>query len=216
MKTPPILFSTSMVQSILNGSKTQTRRELKDNKIQDKDNTIVFSSKLDDGTFAFARMWRGHYAETYHTKPKCEVGDIFWVRETWQYHYHCVQGEESFVYKSDNPQKSLMLEEKWKPSIFMPKQACRIFLKVTNVRVERLQDISEEDSKAEGIKKAWISNIPNQSKYVNYINNGKGSLNAKKSFESLWHSINGEDSWNKNPFVWVYDFEITEKPENFL
>jgi hypothetical protein len=104
---------------------------------------------------------------------------------------------------------------KWKPSIFMPKKKCRIFLEITDVRVERLQDISEEDAIAEGIKKTWINDDIKQCRFKNYINDGKGSKSPIDSFNSLWVSINGKDSWKANPWVWVYEFKVVEKPKDF-
>ena len=84
---------------------------------------------------------------------------------------------------------------KWKPSIFMPREACRIFLKVTNVRVERLQDISDHDVIAEGI-------VMEKTPFIEPCN----------AFASLWESINGIGSWALNPWVWVYEFKQIEKP----
>ena len=103
---------------------------------------------------------------------------------------------------------------KWKPSIFMPKAACRIFLEVTNVRVGRLNDISENDAIAEGVLKhsdfgstGYILYTEPEAAYTD--------IDAVYSFQSLWESINGKQSWEANPWVWVYDFKRVEKPENF-
>lgn len=105
----------------------------------------------------------------------------------------------------------------WKPSLFMPKEAARIFLKVTNVRCERLQDISEEDAIAEGISFQFYDTDFKEEmpRYKNYLNKLFQTSSPIYSFASLWRKINGKDSWKKNPWVWVYDFERIEKPENF-
>lgn len=111
---------------------------------------------------------------------------------------------------------------KWKPSIFMPKEACRLFLKCTNIRVELLQDISEEDAIAEGIENicdgiwAWRDYLKKEPTIDLGKHTGIQCLQPYTSFRSLWHSINGVESGNDNPFTFVYDFEITERPENFI
>jgi hypothetical protein len=111
-------------------------------------------------------------------------------------HFDYLAGEEEF-YKYLEDKK---VKVKWKPSIFMPKQACRLFLQVKNIRVERLQDISRGDAMAEGCP------FPNMQKGPNPVG----------WFHDLWHKINGPTSWVKNPWVWVIEFEKIEKPENFI
>ena len=164
----PILFSTPMVQAILRGEKTQTRREVK--------------------------YWKKI------TNPKI-VGDILWVRETWQHtkalNLHISDENHGYVYKADGEPWEDYENWKWKPSIFMPKDACRIFLKITKIRIERLEDITKEDAIAEGIEK-WEN-----------CNSTGGVHPAIASFRSLWTSINGFDNLNSNPWVFVYDFERT-------
>ena len=179
-----------MVQAILDGRKTQTRR-------------VIKPQPLDVVTYADQRVW-------YPEVIKCpyEVGDVLWVRETF------TNSEEyPFIfYKADADDVSI----KWKPSIFMPKKACRLFLQVKSIRVEGLQEISRGDAIAEGIKMTWISDNPNECKFKNYIQDDRGSLSAQSSFHSLWLSINGPTSWVSNPWVWVVEFEKIEKPENFI
>jgi hypothetical protein len=115
----------------------------------------------------------------------------------------------------------------WKPSIFMPREACRLFLECTNVRIERLQDISENDAIAEGIEFNTQS-IADTGDYISYPRNYLETTKSAdgwpyfkeeefvKSFQSLWQSINGKESWNDNPFVFVYDFKQVERPKNFI
>lgn len=138
-------------------------------------------------------------------KPKYNEGDILWVRETW------AKTEIGFVYKAktcgnDKPKNG------WKPSIFMPKEAARFFLKVTGVKAERLQDISREDAIAEGIERFDDATFW----YKNYLNQPlPGCSNPITSFQTLWMSINGVESWQSNPWVWVYEFKKIAKPTNW-
>ncbi len=233
----PILFSTEMVQAILEGRKTQTRRILKpqpdfnkawenlgfsenkfgiktDLEIPDIDvtgNFLGVSSPIEIDGFKATGMCIPNIPIKIHK------GDILWVRETWQTTWNENKKSWDTIYKADGgywiDDDGIM---KWKPSIYMPKKRARIFLEVTNVRVERLQDITEEDAIAEGIKKTWINDDIKQCKFKNYINDGKGSKSPIDSFISLWKKINGEDSWNANPWVWVYEFKQVHHPKDFL
>lgn len=187
-KYHPILFSTPMVQAILEGRKTQTRRVVKDKLLQN-------ATPEDDLEFLLLTI-------IY----KYKVGDVLWLRETFRQIEQEV-GSPRFEYKAT---ENINLTDKWKPSLFMPKQACRTFLKIKSIRVERLQDISEEDSIAEGVIKE------NNGQWKNYLVPQTFWTYAKYSFETLWISINGKESMNKNPFVWVYEFEQIEKPLDFL
>lgn len=153
----PILFSTPMVQAILDCRKTMTRRVVNLKKF-DAD-TFVDNGKIyrheqlqgmPDGSGGFEIEHEHVDITMFHSKY--QVGDVLWVRETWQ--YYCLGEQDSgFIYKA-SPELYHWKKESviWKPSIFMPKEACRIFLRVTNVRVERLQDISEDDAQKEGVE----------------------------------------------------------------
>jgi len=187
MREFPILFSTPMVQAILAGNKTQTRR-------------IIRPQPDDSG------LWNGTVDETGESKEfKCrfgKIGTILWVRETWNYDPH---KNVTYIYKAQGENQS----EKWKPSIFMPKEACRIRLEITDIRVERLQNISEEDAMAEGVGYGFQMNA----EYPDYehIKNGICILTqdtAEMSFASLWDSINFKRaSWKSNPWVWKIEFK---------
>jgi len=225
MNIKPILFSTPMVQANLDGNKTQTRRVIKPQPSIKMGvgkwikNSIV--QMLGDEELVIDYMLK---------HSQYSVGDILWVRETWNE----LNGE--FAYKASPelfaktywfteikkafntvsleipiPEKCI----KWKPSLFMPKEACRIFLKITNVQVERLQDISEDDAVKEGIEPTGNMSMFNKF-YKNYLPIGYTDLKQIPSFQSLWQSINGEQSWNDNPFVWVIEFKRCEAPSNFL
>lgn len=208
----PILFSTEMVHAILDGRKTQTRRL---GGLDDLNKSIFsdFEEIIDRGVFKIRLkpQVKGHCILT----PKFQKDDILWVRETWKFSpEQCVW--QKYSYKADYPN---VLSElgKWKSSIHMPKEAARIFLKITNVRCERLHDISEDDAIAEG-----CSLYGPFGEYKGSIHPNGGGMRyraystAKRAFQCIWESINGDQSWKENPFVWVYEFEIIEKPEDFL
>lgn len=207
----PILFSTPMVQAILDGRKTQTRRiiikeDLKDiydsidfmkmEHFPDKSYRAIFSTDERPGT----------------VKSKYQVGDILWVRETWQ-HTKCLNinfedENYGYVYKADGQPWEDHEGWTWKPSIFMPREAARLFLKVTNVIVERLNDMDEWDAVREGVD---FKVVPNQY-YFNYLTDEFSERTASQSFETLWQKLNGKESLESNPWVWVYEFEKIEKP----
>lgn len=210
-KEHPILFSTPMVQAILEGRKTQTRRIIKP---QPEHKQVHFHwRKLQyDGEH---RMWcwndliMDNIVDFPHNEdrkalasrsPYGQVGDILWVRETWA---DCVLNWEPRVdgydYKADDPDWASG-HVKWRPSIFMPKDACRLFLEITNIRVERLQEISEEDAIAEGAP------------HDRYLGRGVIGGSHREGFIHLWESINGEQSWQSNPWVWVISFKQIPKP----
>jgi len=168
VKEKPILFSAAMVRAILDGRKTQTRRVVR------------------------PQLWLRENSR-FVQKPKYQVGDILWVRETWQ-HWLNDNGNPSgdCMYKADECGRNGI---GWKPSLFMPREACRLFLKVTEVRAERLQDISEKDAIAEGVR----SRLPD---------NGI----AQSEFQDIWDSINAKKfPWESNPWVWVITFQIQKK-----
>jgi hypothetical protein len=206
MKHIPILFSTPMVQAILEGRKTMTRR--------------VVNEKTPLGN------WEETVKHCRYGKPE----DVLWVRETWKPKY-VKGGLDGFrlqypqvypwFYSADGESENGY--GSWKPSIHMPKEACRIFLKVTDVRVERLHDISEEDALSEGVKR---DEILHHIRYKDYYSDAKGYGHpeydfptvptATESFISLWMKINGEESWGVNPWVWVVSFERIERPLGFF
>lgn len=187
MKERPILFSTPMVQAILEGRKTQTRRVVKQKHLPFVENLL--------GGFLNGK-WN------QRPLPYGKKGDHLWVRETF------TKIEPNILlYRADEMFDGMEAGDfgwSWKPSIFMPRAASRITLEVTNVRVERLQDISEADAVAEGIEK--LGNILLWT-YKNYSDAPKNrQLSAVESYQTLWESINGAGSWNLNPWVWVVEF----------
>ena len=217
MKTKPILFSTPMVQALLAGRKTITRRVKGLAKVNENPANWYFQSLVlhASGRYTFAPLDvpTNLIDESciFFAKLPYAVGDILWVRET------TVQSElfrTIYAYKANYTEEQLKTKPacvKWKPSIFMPKEAARIFLKVTDIKVERLQYISEEDAIAEGIECLGENKT---FKWKDYIAYG-GWCNPIISFSTLWISINGIESWDSNPWVIAYTFERIEKPEGF-
>lgn len=224
LKAKPILFNTDMVRAILDGKKTVTRRIVKNNPEE-------CTSKVVNGVCKICDDKGGFYLPDDYVKARSpyQVGDILYVRETWKRFCGMLYGRENgtyiplddfegYQYKADeqcicakgfNPfcdgfedqKNDVSFDDKWHPSIHMPKEAARIFLRVTSVRVERLQDITPEQIDAEGCKE--------------YAYNAKtGELLPSKPtwFKIKWDStIKKSDiakyGWTANPYVWVIEFE---------
>lgn len=202
MKELPILFSTPMVQAILAGTKTQTRR------VVDKEMPPDWQfERMDErGAHFFWNPISRCFIPNRFGKP----GDILWVRESWaiiEKKDVVTSGWLKFKADFEGP-----VDWKWKPSIHMPKDISRIWLKKESIRIERLNDISEEDAKAEGIEQPRADSF-----WKNYLSkDGATFYNPVDSYQSLWNSINGPDSWNTNPWVWVITFKVlstTGKPK---
>lgn len=201
MKERPILFSTPMVRAILEGRKSQTRRIMKP------------QPEYSEGMSKWVLYPKQHptvYADLINAYKYCpygQVGDILWVRETWAYR-RPIDAEQdwcSYYYYATDYDEYV---DRWKPSIFMPKEASRLKLKVTNIRVERIQGISYEDAVLEGIESSneFQSNEGYLHQYKDYIVDDF-ALDAVDSYHTLWESINGKYSWQSNPWVWVIEFE---------
>lgn len=215
-KERPILFSTPMVNAINENRKIQTRRKIKF--------PCNWTPEKVDDWLAIA---------DFYPKFKCpygNIGDILWVRETFTVlePEHCEGMSDRFYYKAGHHEtnEDWRLEAirdgypyKWKPCLFMPREACRLLLKINNIRVERLQDISEEDAIREGITKFgpnhWLIYDKTWDISKVAIENGADPITNSplKSFQSLWTSINGMESWNLNPWVWVIEFEKIKQSE---
>lgn len=221
MTEHPILFKSEMVKAILKGRKTQTRRLVKEKLISEqaefecgnRPNVILSEPSLQ------------HYID--NNCPFGQVGDHLWVRETFRLYdsdecphadFPCgcpIHGTP--LYKASHDCGD---GEKWKPSIHMPRSACRLVLEIINIRVERLNDISEEDSIAEGVESVVVrDNVPvdggwtqaDRQMWKGYKNHARAYRDtAKDSFISLWESIEGSDSWGLNPWVWVIEFKHKE------
>lgn len=205
MKERPILFSTPMVQAILAGSKTQTRRICK------PANTESLSFVVSDN---------GHFGDeegdVSFTCPYGKPGERLWVRETFN---RTNPGGQNgiYYYKADDSFPTCLGggryigDEVWKPSIHMPRVASCILLEITDIRVERLNDISEEDAKNEGlIKNSLFGEWGGVVKHPTVPDHFRWFRSPINAFKNLWESINGEESWDKNPWVWVVEFKVIE------
>lgn len=224
----PILFNTAMVKAILEGEKTCTRRIIKE-EIPEGYKPLGYVLYPTDDKNLGNLVFGGKGANVHYAKPPCEAGDILYVRETWcKTKYDLVpdkdfdSGDCKYIFKVDDNGKSNPLIEalvkRWRPSIHMPKEAARIFLKVTSVRAERLKDIDEEQAKKEGSRKmSWYqpfgTKIEDEQKYVGSLVNHK--INYKTGFADIWDRTVKEEkcSWEGNPWVWVIEFERLEKGE---
>lgn len=190
----PILFNTDMVRAILEDRKTETRRVVK----PQPEKGAHSPYECVGGRFAF-RI--GERACTNQYNPPYHLGDILYVRETW----NRLLGE--WIYKADQ-KPGFKNPGKWRPSIHMPHEAARIFLRVTDVRVERLQEIKNEQAQAEGVKGWMVATDRDWDKNPNYI----------LAFRHAWNStIKPADrdlyGWEANPWVWVIEFELISREE---
>jgi len=204
----PIIFSTSMVQAILRGRKTQTRRVVK---MSHRKGCPWAFDENDNTGYEWIEADPDFSAHDYRQPCRCiqcpygKLGDELWVRETFVLVpfpcAHLSNGTVRAIYKADENE---CFDWKWKPSIHMPRWAARLFLKITDIQVERVQDISEEDSKAEGV--------------VPFPYDAEGDCwtdgTYRSAFEYLWGEINGwkgepkaRAPWADNPWVWVLGFE---------
>lgn len=217
----PILFNTEMVRAILDGRKTETRRAIKlkyDNthieirKDKYGKSVIELQNDVEGETFGTnpnGSHWRKLLAciEKY---PPYKKGDILYVRETWS--TYCQNGKEYYIYKTHDHNRKILEEVgnvliKWDPSIHMPKEATRIFLKVTGVRAERLQDITDEGIEREGFDGIIFAGEETGTPAI-----------ALSRYIELWNSTIPKKnrelySWNANPWVWVVEFERVEVEE---
>lgn len=235
----PILFNTKMVKAILDGRKTVTRRLMKiqpwgvcdsGNEHQLKD---IFKETPREFCCRECGLGVGPTGHSLFESPY-QIGDIIYVRETWCDRWlpdGFLTGKERYGYKADGipsdgywGNDNQCKDNVWIPSIHMPKEAARIFLRVTGVRVERLQDITVEGAKREGAL--------SRCQYCNHINDCCGELayvalnclytvreTMRNEFQKLWDSTVDmknhwmDQSWGANPWVWVIEFERCEKPE---
>ena len=211
MKTHPILFSTPMVQALRNGTKTMTRRCKGLEYINENPNLFRYDGICEDegknfGEHFFEKLDKnGKETEVYTPiSLPYSIGDILWVRETF-----AVKGERLF-YKADNDSLENaglkgFYDFVWKPSIFMPLSAARIFLKITNIKIDRLQDITPEDAIAEGVERI---NDNTFLAFKSYATKKDFCCFAYDSFRTLWQSINKKkNTWEQNPWVIVYEFK---------
>lgn len=211
----PILFNDQMVRAILDGRKTVTRRVMKPQPMPSKSGCHHWPCKVHQLMLHVERelqngdgCWCG-LAEA--ACPYGQPGDRLWVRETWGLQVRSYGGGagEFIVYRATNPDAIYCRSSegreypvKWKPSIHMRRHSSRILLEITAVRVERLQDISEEQALAEGVRGEPCDHTRQACADI-----GCWGDTAKGAFGFLWESLNGEGSWAANPWVWVVEFK---------
>lgn len=194
----PILFNTEMVRAILDGRKTQTRRVVKS-----LDRLSFYRAEPSEDAYEALGKWDFFYGwleggvmfdACASVKAPYSIGDILWVRETWN-HVKFGLGDWHYEYRADYDETSKWRNgsfAQWRPSIHMPRDAARIFLRVTDVRVERLQDIDDDGVVAEGLEiGAQIDELWNRT--------------LSKSSRAMF-------GWDANPWVWVIEFERCNKP----
>lgn len=217
MAIKPILFNTEMVRAILDGRKTCTRRVIKPQPDEKHTYPLGFvtdsTEKKNVGCFGFGIDEYGGSIQYIKPPYGYAPGDILYIRETWK------KAPNGYYYYEDWQRNDIADVTKWKPSIHMPKEAARIWLKVTDVRVERLQDITEDGAWQEGTD-CWDDAC--------YADNGwhptfedpdsGGNCDIIAGFEKLWNNtIKKSDldryGWSANPYVFVIEFERCEKPE---
>lgn len=224
MAIKPILFNTEMVRAILDERKSCTRRIIKPQWEECPHCKYVHKEYIYDKLAENVYCAKCGYPLVPERRAPYKPGDILYVRETW-----CalpvneaghIRGHSTYYYRADGDLRPSGWRGKWHPSIHMPKEAARIWLKVTDVRVERLQEITEEQACMEGTD-PWDE--------VCYENNGwhptlsdpdsGGDPNMVDGFHKLWNStIKKSDldryGWDTNPYVWVISFERCEKPDD--
>ena len=221
----PILFSSEMVRAILDGRKTVTRRVIKP---QPKNRIAYCFAGYKCGTWGYPsedayKYWGEEFKRTEQLTadegerrwtPLCHTDDILYVRETWVPmidYTPCGRIINTYAYKADDEKYFHGITMNipvtgWHPSIHMPKEAARIFLRVTDVRVERLQDITEKETLKEG-----ISDEP-------LIEGSSEKFSALWQFPHIWDSTIPKKNrelygWDANPWVWVIEFERVEAQE---
>jgi hypothetical protein len=201
MKTIPMIFNQQMVKALMDGRKTVTRRPLSNQPIK---NGSFWDFKWGAGSsLDYLPILAGH--ATANAAP-CKVGDLIWVRETFRQFNSSDEcgcsdspcgcpNNGTYIYKENGDSG----ESKWKPSIHMPRKASRLTLRITDVRCERVQLITEESAEKEGVAPAFIDefgNCPTPPRF-------------KNGFYKLWDSI--YSNWHENPWVWVIEFEVIHK-----
>ncbi|SFU48727.1 hypothetical protein SAMN05216480_10512 [Pustulibacterium marinum] len=200
-----ISFSTPMMEAIIARNKTQTRRPIKElNNYLDNELLSVGPTVI-NGVLHFEIVLKG-IDKTFLIKPQYQPGQTIYVRETF------AEFLDEYIYRADNkPSEKFMT---WKPSMHMPVEAARKFLHVKSVTVQRVKDITSDQAKAEGVKKIADYGENGYLDY-NYPNDSYTDLDAKDSFKSLWISIYKSLAWFKNQYVFAYEFEECEAPDDW-
>lgn len=226
MKERPILFNAPMVRALLDGSKTQTRRVVKLQRLAG--NHFVggaagvefdgFRIPRDGGPaparFSAEAVGGGAYISEEIHCPHGQPGDRLWVRETWYCDHFEVQkgpylevpeARELLVYRADGERPYEAEQPVWRPSIHMPRWASRILLEIVSVRVERLQDISDADIVAEGIDMDALVDAQDRYDIACKGSGASGRATERTAWRDLWESTGGD--WDANPWCWAFTFK---------
>ena len=202
MRILPILFNTDMVRALLEDRKSVTRRPVKVRfRAGEAGWNIITNAHT--GEFCYLEVYDEWEEEVRRLGAPYEPGDILYVRETWSMISEWTNVDpnvgmfDGYIYKADWTDDE---HPRWRPSIHMPKEAARIFLRVKSVRVERLQDITEEQAREEGFFIGW-----------KVRRRATVALTARQAFMRFWPPA----VWGANPWVWVIEFERTDKPEGW-
>lgn len=199
MNERPIIFNSEMVIAILDGRKTQTRRLMKIQQPNKEFKIAVQVNEKKPNIISWVKLSNDGLLITDRHEPsfKCpfgKIGDRLYVRETW------AKLTIGYVYKAEDSIFDNHPIFKWKPSIYMPKSAARIWLEITDIRVERVQDINGADAIKEGVTMENVISVQGlDNQWKQCINN----------FSDLWNSI--YNNWNDNPWVWVIEFKRINK-----
>jgi len=226
-KAKPIIFNTESVRGIIDGRKTSIRQVIKPQPIYRPEHPThkVMFPKASKRASSFALFDWESFVERF---AKYQVGDILYVRETWHYSI-----DNTYCYRADGAEIQIpnliggmdifgkVDGLKWRPSIHMPKEAARIFLRVTGVRVERLQDITPVDCHKEGVMNEICSDCLQEidCRPQSAVDDFCGGFEIIiDNFADFWNSkIKKQDldkyGWEANPYVWVYEFERVEVEE---
>lgn len=206
MRERPILFSGPMVRALLDGRKTQTRRVCKPAQAYNLSHVVEVPDPQERGQVYNGSCFGDEDGEVNFASPY-RVGDRLWVRETF-----CridgqtqpwIETDYRATYETGDRLGDLMgIRKKWTPSIFMPRHASRILLEITKARVERLNDCSRADARAEGCD----HDDPCDHKRRTCAEICCAGPDYRIGFRKLWESINGVGSWDANPWVWAVDF----------
>ncbi len=200
----PVPFNDEMVRAILRNDKSVTRRKVKPQPPKEADGIY---ERMDNGNF---QMKVSPYDSVYDYEiiPPYQVGDYLYVQETWS------EGKHNYLYRADFSNDALEKLKnimRWVSLKLMPRKAARIFLRVTDVRVERLQDITVEQAIKEGTPDVWF-NFAHKMKLIDTL---KGIDLPNRNFIKIWNStVKKSDlaqyGWDTNPWVWVIEFERVE------
>lgn len=215
-----MLFSGPMVRALLSGAKTQTRRLVKPAPQPPFQPLVSFNHGRAEVAFGPSNRDPSGIGPKWW-RPPTQPGDTLWVRETWGMN-HCQyergpipkvrpadfdQPDAHYLaYQATETDTEIVHELRWRPSIHMPRWASRISLSVSNVRVEQLQEITDADAEAEGIREPSLGDTV----WFGFVGLPRPSCPAKTAFANLWMEIHGVESWEANPWVWVIDFEAVD------